>query len=102
MHRVGWIVQNIRPLAAPLLSAPKLPLGGAFGARVIDDPNSASGGLSVVIDPDKKGRILEAEQIALAKTAEIQIQQVQYREGVQLIVFYYHLSDGTYKCWISK
>ena len=71
MHRIGWVVQNLRALGPPLLSAPKLSRGSALGTRRRDDPNSASGGLPVVVNPDKKGRLLETEQRASAETAKI-------------------------------
>ena len=80
MHRIVRIIQGWRIVEKPFWGASGLLRRSASQSGVVDGPDPASDRLPVRVDPDKEGRVLEAEQVAPAEAAEVQVQQVQHRE----------------------
>ena len=63
----------------------QLPGGSEAGTWGVDDSDTSDSRLPLIIHFNKEGRVLETHKVAFTETAQVQIQQVQYWQGVCLI-----------------
>lgn len=81
---IRW-VQNERSGPLPRGYNPQLPVRSEARTRGVDDPDPADSRLPLIVDSDQEGCLWEADQGASTETTQVQIQQVQYWQGVRLI-----------------
>lgn len=84
MHRRRGGVQDGRPRRKTRLDNSQLPVGSEIDPRRWAHSHPANRRLSLGVDFDQEGRLWKIDEGALAETAEVQVQQVQHRQGVQL------------------
>jgi len=82
MHRRRGGVQDGRPRRKTRLNNSQLSVGSEIEPRRWAHSHPANRRLSLGVDFDQEGCVWKIDEGALAETVEVQVQQVQHRQGV--------------------